>query len=133
MEPEIIWEELSRWTLPEPGGQIVMSAQSDERKRTNRSKRQKTPRVATVEGPSPKAGGQRLGHIMRAYVLGKKYDQDRIEEYGRVNRLELRGKPQNAALKDKTFEVIFEPDDVPSDMTHDAQGRRYDFGQAVWS
>lgn len=133
IEPQIFWEELSRYQLPFPGGQIVWTAQADEKKRYGLAKMQKTPRVATLEGPSPKAGPNRLGHIIRAYAVGKKYDQERIDEYGRVNLLELFGKPQGAPLKDKKIEIPFEPEDVAGDKTHDAQGREYDWGTSILS
>jgi hypothetical protein len=129
-EPEIYWEELSRHQLPMPGGAIVIVGQADDKGRSSLPLHKKTPRVATLEGPSPSAGPQRLGHIMRA-ALGKKYDQERVEEYGRINLLELYGKPQGAPLKDKKIQIEFEPEDVPGDKDHDAQGRRYDYGRAI--
>lgn len=127
---EVYWEELSRHQEPTLGGTIVMVGSADEDGRFNLALHKKTPRVATLEGPNPGSGPNRLGHIVRA-AIGSKYDQERVEEYGRVNELELYGKPQGAPLKDKTISFRLEPEDVPGDMTHDAQGYRYDYGQAV--
>lgn len=129
-EPEVYWEELSRHQEPTPGGTIVMVGSADDEGRFNLALHKKTPRVATLEGPNPGSGPNRLGHIVRA-AIGSKYDQERIEEYGRVNDLELYGRPQGMPLKDKTISFRLEPEDVPGDRTHDAQGRRYDYGQAV--
>ena len=141
-EPQIFWEELSRYQQPYPGGAIVMSTQADEKKRYGLAKMQKTPRVATLEGPSPKAGPGRLGHIVRA-AIGKKYDQERIDAYGKINFMELYGYPKGisveAALKlslaelRKKVELSLEPEDVAGDRTHDAQGREYDWGTSILS
>jgi hypothetical protein len=128
--PEVFWEELSKHQKPMPGGTIVMVANADDEGHYNLALHKKTPRVATLEGPNPGSGPNRLGHIIRANI-GSQYDQERVEEYGRVNFLELYGKPQGAPLTEKTVSFTLEPVDVPGDMTHDAQGRRYDYGQAV--
>ncbi len=128
--PEVFWEELSKHQKPTPGGTIIMVGSADEEGHYNLALHKKTPRVATLEGPNPASGPNRLGHIVRA-AIGSKYDQERVEEYGQINRLELYGKPQGKPLKEKTISFTLEPVDVPGDMTHDAQGRRYDYGQAV--
>ena len=129
-EVQVFWEELSRHQKPMLGGTIVMIANADDEGKFNLALHKKTPRVATLEGPNPGSGPYRLGHIVRA-IIGSKYDQERIEEYGRINDLELYGKPQGAPLTGKTISFTLEPEDVPGDTTHDAQGRRYDYGQAV--
>lgn len=120
-DPVIYWEELSRWQLPEPGGQLVMTSQADEKGRFGLALHKKTPRVATVESK----------HIVRAILDGRWEALARIEDYHRVNMLELYGKPVKAPLNEKTIEFTLEPEDVPGDRTHDAQGRKYDWGRAV--
>jgi hypothetical protein len=130
--PAVFWEELSKHQKPAPGGTIVMVANADEEGHYNLALHKKTPRVATLEGPNPGSGPNRLGHIIRA-AIGSQYDQERAEEYGRINRLELYGKPQGVSLTEKTISFTLEPVDVPGDMTHDAQGRRYDYGESVFS
>jgi hypothetical protein len=133
LEPvAVFWEELSRHQEPAPGGTIVMVGSADESGRFNLALHKKTPRVATLEGPNPGSGPNRLGHIVRA-AIGSKYDQERVEEYGRINDLELYGKPQGAPLTDKTISFTLEPEDIPGDMIHDAQGRRYDYGECAFS
>jgi hypothetical protein len=114
---EVFWEELSRWQLPEPGGTIVMVANADDEGKFNLALHKKTPRVATLEGPNPRSGPDRLGQIFRAAASwhhdakgqwaqsSDSYDAGRVEDYGLINLLELFGKPQNAALKDKTIEL----------------------------
>ena len=66
----------------------------------------KTPRVATIEAK----------HIVRAYHDGVKEAQERIEEYGRLDREMI-----------ADLIVGFEPEDNPEKGT----GRRYDFGRSV--
>jgi hypothetical protein len=39
--------------------------------------------------------------------------------------------PQGVPLTGKTISFTLEPVDIPGDTTHDAQGRRYDYGQAI--
>jgi hypothetical protein len=133
---EVFWEELSRHQNPMPGGTIVTVANADDEGKFNLALHKKTPRVATLEGPNPGSGPGRLGHIVRA-ALGSEYDRDRVEEYGKINRLELFGKPQHLTeegtrTSDLRISFSLEPEDVPGDMTHDAQGRRYDYGEAIF-
>lgn len=120
-DPVIYWEELSRRQQPEPGGQIVMTSQADEKGRYGLALHKKTPRVATIE----------MAHITRAILDGRWEAQQRIEDYHRVNILELYGKPVNASLNEKKVMFLREPEDVPGDKDHDAQGRKYDWGRAV--
>lgn len=117
---EVYWEELSRHQEPMPGGTIVMVGSADESGRFNLALHKKTPRVATLEGPNPRSGPNRLGQIFRAVdswqhdATGQwvespdNYDSNRVEDYGLINLLELFGKPQHAALKDKTIELTDE-------------------------
>jgi hypothetical protein len=120
-DPVLYWEELSRWQLPEPGGQIVAVSQADEKGRYGLALHKKTPRVATIE----------RAHVVRAYLDGRWEAQQRIEDYHRVNILELYGKPANGPLNDKKIEFALEPEDVPGDKNHDAQGRKYDWGRGI--
>ena len=133
----VFWEELSRHQKPMPGGTIVTIGNADEEGKFNLALHKKTPRVATLEGPNPGSGPNRLGHIVRA-ALGSEYDQGRVEEYGKINRLELYGKPVHLTeagtrINDLRISFSLEPEDVPGDATHFAQGRRYDYGEAFLS
>lgn len=66
----------------------------------------KTPRVPTIEAK----------HIVRAYVLGVKAAQDRIEEYGRLNR-------------EFISSLVVGPE--PADNPKTGEGRCYDYGRTI--
>lgn len=110
LAPEpVVWDEYNN--------DIVLVSQmpedKTEKKRSSVLKKM-TPRVATIESE----------HIERAYVYGKKEAAARIEEYG-LMILEARA----FVGKDKTYVIGVEPEDNPKT----GEGRRYDYGRAVFS
>lgn len=138
-DPVIFWEELSRHTLPEPGGQIVMVSQADEKGRFGLALHKKTPRVATVESKHILRAVAYPKELVRPHLDGRWEAQQRIEEYGLINLLELYGKPQNAPLSEKKIEFTAEPEDRYAKFDGktkkwdlpDDQGRTYDYGRAI--
>lgn len=92
-----------------PGENIVLvsrpPADKTEKKRSS-ALAAKTPRSATIEE----------GHIVRAYLLGNKAAQERIEEYGELNRSFI-----------LSLVVGFEPADDRKKFT----GRKWDFGRSI--
>jgi hypothetical protein len=137
-DPVIFWEELSRHTLPEPGGQIVMISQADDKGRFGLALHKKTPRVATVEKQHILRAIAYSKELVRPHLDGRWEAQQRIEEYGLINLLELYGKPQGAPLTEKKIEFILEPEDYYGTFTKgkgwdvvDAQGRKYDWGRPI--
>jgi hypothetical protein len=102
-------KEIANETVEEFGNDLVLVSRppidKKEKKRSS-ALAKKTPRTATVE----------FKHIIRAYCLGDKEAQERIEEYGRLDREMLAG-----------LIVGYEPEDNEKTGT----GRRYDFGRSV--
>lgn len=91
------------------GNDIVLvsrpPADKTEKKRSS-ALAAKTPRTATIEA----------NHINLAYCLGNKAAQERIEEYGELNRKFL-----------SSLIVGFEPADDPKTGT----GRNFDYGRSI--
>lgn len=143
-DPVIFWEELSRHTLPEPGGQIVIVSQADEKGRFGLALHKKTPRVATVESQHILRAIAYPKELVRPHLDGRWEAQQRIEEYGLINLLELYGKPQGGHDElgrpvEKKIEFTLEPEDKYAKFDGktkkwdlpDDQGRKYDYGRAI--
>ena len=138
-DPMVYWEELSRHTLPEPGGQIVMVSQADEKGRFGLALHKKTPRVATVEKQHILRAIAFPKELVRPHLDGRWEAQQRIEEYGLINRLELYGKPQGVSRNEKKIEFTPEPEDRLAKFDGktkkwdllDDQGPTYDYGRTI--
>jgi hypothetical protein len=121
MEPRV-WEEYNNDVV------LMSSTPIDNKGRYRMNTREKTPRVATVEGK----------HIFRAIIENLRFAAQRIEEYGDLIQLALQDlgaqirRRRNLEENDEP-EIIFLGHPEPADDHRKHQGRKYDMGEPVIS